>query len=160
VKRRLLSLLPLFALLAGCASQPPAGPKSVAETIAQDPQLSTLNGLVQQAGLVDTLKAAGPYTLFAPTNEAFKAVPAKTLDDLGRDPAVLKNVLSFHVLPAKLTAAEVKPGNVKTAQGANIALARAGDFLTVEDAMVQQADITASNGVIHKVDRVLMPPRR
>ena len=160
MKRRLLSLLPLFALLAGCASQPPAGPKSVAETIAQDPQLSTLNGLVQQAGLVDTLKAAGPYTLFAPTNEAFKAVPAKTLDDLGRDPAVLKNVLSFHVLPAKLTAAEVKPGNVKTAQGANIALARAGDFLTVEDAMVQQADITASNGVIHKVDRVLMPPRR
>ena len=160
MKRRLLSLLPLFALLAGCASQPPAGPKSVAETIAQDPQLSTLNGLVQQAGLVDTLKAAGPYTLFAPTNEAFKAVPAKTLDDLGRDPAVLKNVLSFHVLPAKLTAAEAKPGSVKTAQGANIALARAGDFLTVEDAMVQQADITASNGVIHKVDRVLMPPRR
>jgi len=160
VKRRLLSLLPLFALLAGCASQPPAGPKSVAETIAQDPQLSTLNGLVQQAGLVDTLKAAGPYTLFAPTNEAFKAVPAKTLDELGRDPALLKNVLSFHVLPAKLTAAEVKPGNVKTAQGANIALARAGDFLTVEDAMVQKADITASNGVIHKVDRVLMPPRR
>ena len=160
MKRRLLSLLPLFALLAGCASQPPAGPKSVAETIAQDPQLSTLNGLVQQAGLVDTLKAAGPYTLFAPTNEAFKAVPAKTLDELGRDPALLKNVLSFHVLPAKLTAAEAKPGSVKTAQGANIALARAGDFLTVEDAMVQQADITASNGVIHKVDRVLMPPRR
>jgi uncharacterized surface protein with fasciclin (FAS1) repeats len=160
MKRRLLCLLPLFALLAGCASQPPAGPKSVAETIAQDPQLSTLNGLVQQAGLVDTLKTAGPYTLFAPTNEAFKAVPAKTLDELGRDPAVLKNVLSFHVLPAKLTAAEAKPGSVKTAQGANIALARAGDFLTVEDAMVQQADITASNGVIHKVDRVLMPPRR
>ena len=160
MKRRLLTLLPVFALLAACASTPPAGPKSVADTIAQDPQLSTLNGLVQRAGLVDMLQAAGPYTVFAPTNEAFKAVPAKTLDELGRDPAMLKNVLNFHVLPARLTSAEVKPGNVKTAQGANIALARAGDFVTVEDAMVQKADIGASNGVIHKVDRVLMPPRR
>lgn len=160
MNRRLLAIVPAALLLAACASQPGSSPASVADTIARDPQLSTLNGLVQQAGLVDTLKAAGPYTVFAPTNDAFKAVPAKTLESLGKDPAQLKAVLTYHVVPAKVTAAEVKPGNMKSAQGANLALARAGQFVTVEDAMVEKADILATNGVVHKVDRVLMPPRR
>jgi uncharacterized surface protein with fasciclin (FAS1) repeats len=106
------------------------------------------------------LKAAGPYTLFAPTNEAFQAIPAKTLDELGRDPAQLKAVLSYHVLPARMTSAQVTNTNAKTAQGGNVALAKAGEFVTVEDAMVQTADIAATNGVVHKVDRVLMPPKR
>lgn len=159
MNRRLLALAPVFALLAACATTSVQAPASVADTIAHDPQLSTLNALVQKAGLADTLKAAGPITVFAPTNEAFQAVPAKTMDELGKDPAKLKNVLNYHVLPAKLTAAQVKNGNVKTAQGANVALSRAGDFVTVEEAMVQKADILASNGVVHKVDRVLMPPR-
>lgn len=160
MQRRLATLLPLAALLAACASQPVQSPATVADTIARDPQLSTLNALVLRAGLADTLKAAGPYTVFAPTNDAFQAVPAKTMDELAKDPARLKDVLNYHVLPAKLTAAQVKPGNVKTAQGANVALARAGDFVTVEEAMVEKADIAATNGVVHKVDRVLMPPRR
>ena len=160
MNRRILALFPLAALLAACATVAPRQPVSVAETIAHDPELSTLNTLVQRAGLADTLKAAGPYTVFAPTDAAFQAVPAKTLEDLGRDPAKLKDVLNYHVLPARVTATEVKTGNAKTAQGANLALARAGDFVTVEDAMVQKADIAASNGVLHKVDRVLMPPRR
>jgi uncharacterized surface protein with fasciclin (FAS1) repeats len=157
--KRLLLTLPLAALVAACATSQPT-PVSVADTIARDPQLSTLNGLVQKAGLADTLKAAGPYTVFAPTNDAFAAVPAKTLADLGNDPAQLKAVLSYHVLPTKLMAADVKPSNAKTAQGANLALAKAGEFVTVEDAMVQKADIVATNGVVHTVDRVLMPPRR
>lgn len=156
--RRLFLAAPVLAL-AACASQPTQSPASVADTIARDPQLSTLNGLVAKAGLADSLKGAGPYTVFAPTNDAFKAVPAKTMEDLAKDPARLKAVLNYHVLPAKVTAAEVKPGNAKTAQGANVALARAGQFVTVEDAMVQSADIAATNGVVHKVDRVLMPPR-
>jgi uncharacterized surface protein with fasciclin (FAS1) repeats len=160
MKRRLLAVLPAVALLAACASVPTHAPVSVAETIATDPQLSTLNTLVQRAGLAESLKGAGPYTVFAPTNEAFKAVPAKTMDELGRDPARLKEVLNYHVLPTKVTKAEVKAGNAKTAQGANVALARAGDFVTVEEAMVQTADLVATNGVVHKVDRVLMPPRR
>jgi uncharacterized surface protein with fasciclin (FAS1) repeats len=159
VTPRLLLLAPALALLAACASQPTQAPASVAETIARDPQLSTLNGLVARAGLADSLKGPGPYTVFAPTNAAFQAVPAKTMDDLATDPARLKAVLNYHVLPAKVTAADVKPGNAKTAQGANVALARAGQFVTVEDAMVQSADIAATNGVVHKVDRVLMPPR-
>jgi uncharacterized surface protein with fasciclin (FAS1) repeats len=160
MNRRLLALLPAVALLAACASTPTQTAVSVADTIANDPQLSTLNTLVQRAGLTETLKGAGPYTVFAPTNQAFSAVPAKTMDELGRDPARLKEVLHYHLLPAKLTAAEVKTGNAKTAQGANVALSRAGDFVTVEEAMVQTADLAATNGVVHKVDRVLMPPRR
>lgn len=160
MKRRILALLPAAALLAACATQPAGAPASVAETIARDPQLSTLNGLVAKAGLADTLKAAGPYTVFAPTNAAFQAVPAKTLDELAGNPARLKEVLSYHMVPAKVTSAQVKPGNLKSAQGANLALARAGDFVTVEEALVEKADIAATNGIVHKVDRVLMPPRR
>lgn len=156
--RRLALIACSAALAAGCATT--RAPMSVADTIARDPQLSTLNGLVQKAGLVDTLKAAGPYTIFAPTNEAFKAVPAKTMDELAKDPARLKDVLSYHVLPGKMLAADVKNASAKTAQGTNVALAKAGAFVTVEDAMVQSADIVATNGVVHRVDRVLMPPVR
>ncbi|MBC5766624.1 fasciclin domain-containing protein [Ramlibacter albus] len=157
---RLLLLAPVLALVAACATQPAATPVNVAETIAHDPSLSTLSTLIAKAGLKDTLAAAGPYTVFAPTNDAFKAVPAKTMDELAADPARLKDVLSYHVLPAKVTAHEVKVGNAKTAQGATVLLGKAGDFVTVEEAMVQAADIAATNGVVHKVDRVLMPPRK
>src|SRR5689334_6398067 len=87
MNRRLFALFPVVALMAACASQPVTAPVSVADTIARDPQLSTLDGLVRGSGLADTLKAGGPYTLFAPTNEAFKAVPAKTMDELVRNPA-------------------------------------------------------------------------
>jgi uncharacterized surface protein with fasciclin (FAS1) repeats len=149
----------LFTLVPAGASQSASSPASVADTIARDPQLSTLNGLVQQAGLADTLKGAGPYTVFAPTNDAFKAVPAKTMDELSHDPAMLKSVLSYHVLPAKLMAADVTNSKARTAQGANVELSKAGQFVTVEDAMVQTADIGATNGVVHTVDRVLMPPK-
>jgi uncharacterized surface protein with fasciclin (FAS1) repeats len=157
---RVLTLVPLLALLAACASQPAQAPASVADTIARDPELSTLNVLVVRAGLSDTLKAAGPYTVFAPTNEAFAAVPAKTMQELSADPARLKRVLSHHVLPARVTAASVHNGNAKTAEGGTVALSRAGAYVTVEEAMVQTADIAATNGVVHKVDRVLMPSAR
>lgn len=159
IHRRILLLAPAVALVAACATQPAATPVSVADTIAADPQLSTLNTLVAKAGLTESLKAAGPLTVFAPTNDAFQAVPARTMDELAQNPARLKAVLAYHVVPARLVAADVKNGEVKTAQGASVALARAGDFVTVEEAMVQQADIIATNGVIHTVDRVLMPPK-
>jgi uncharacterized surface protein with fasciclin (FAS1) repeats len=159
IHRRILLLAPAIALVAACATQTAGTPVSVADTIARDPELSTLNTLVAQAGLGETFKAPGPITVFAPTNEAFEAVPAKTMDELAHDPAKLKAVLNYHVLPARLTAADVKNGNVKTAQGANVALAKAGEYVTVEEAMVQHADIVATNGVVHTVDRVLMPPK-
>ena len=148
----------LALLLSACATAP--APATLADTLALNPQLSTFNRLLEQAELKSSLQATGPMTVFAPNDEAFKAVPAKTLEALAKDKEQLKAVLSFHILPSKLTAAEVKNGNVKTLQGAELALGRAGDFVTVEDGMVQQADITASNGVAHIVDRVLMPPKK
>ncbi len=156
--RRLILAASLVTLLAGCATT--QAPVPVADALARDPQLSTLAGLVQKAGLTDTLRAAGPYTVFAPTNEAFKAIPQKTLDELAANPARLKAVLTYHVLPARVASADVKVGNAKTVEGANLALGKAGTFVTVEDAMVQTADIAATNGVIHTIDRVLMPPVR
>ncbi len=152
----LASTLAVLSVISACATR--AAPVSVAETVAANPQLSTLNSLVVKAGLSDTLKAVGPYTVFAPSNDAFAKVPAKTMDELAKDPAKLKAVLTYHVIPAKVMAADVKNGNTKTANGANLALSKSGDFVTVEDAMVQTADIAASNGVVHIVDAVLMPP--
>ena len=158
LNRRLLLITACVASLAGCASL--SGPKTVADTIAQNPNLSTLNTLVGQAGLTDALKAPGPITLFAPTNEAFKAVPAKTMNELAKDPQRLKAVLSFHLLPAKLTAAEVKNSSVKTVGGDSVALGKAGNVVTIEDAATVTPDIIASNGVVHVIDRVLMPPKK
>ena len=151
------ALIPLF-LATACATTP--APKTVADTAASTPELSTLNQLIKTAGLSETLGGAGPFTVFAPTNDAFKAVPKATMDALGKDPAQLKAVLSYHVVPGKLMAAEVKNGSAKTVQGASVALAKAGTFVTVEEAMVTTADVPASNGVIHMVDRVLIPPKK
>jgi uncharacterized surface protein with fasciclin (FAS1) repeats len=146
------------AALAGCATSP--APATIADTAARTPQLSTLTKLINDAGLADTLRGPGPFTVFAPTDDAFKAVPAKTLEDLAKDKELLKSVLTFHVLPGNVPAAEVKNGAAKTVQGANVALSRSGTFVTVEEAVVTQADVKASNGVVHVIDRVLIPPRR
>lgn len=156
--RRFLFAAAFVATLAGCATQ--SKPVSVADTIATKPELSTLNNLVVKVGLTDTLKGTGPFTVFAPTNAAFAKVPAKTMEDLGNDPAKLKAVLTYHVVPGKVMAADVKNGNAKTVNGANLALSKAGDFVTVEDGMVQTADLSATNGVVHIVDSVLIPPTR
>ena len=143
-------------LLSACASV--SGPQPVAATIASNPELSTLSGLISKAGLTAKLNGEGSFTVFAPNNEAFKAVPAKTMDEMAANPARLTQVLTYHVLASKAMSKDVKDGSVKTLQGGNIALAKAGDFVTVEDAVVQTADINATNGVVHIVDRVLLPP--
>ena len=158
--RRALLLTSAFSVLSfmGCASMPT--PTTIAATAAKAPELSTLSKLIQDAGLTETLSGTGPFTVFAPSDAAFKALPAKTLSDLAANPERLKAVLTYHVVAGRVPAAEVKNGNVKTVQGANIALAKAGTFVTVEDALVTQADIAATNGVIHVIDKVLIPPAR
>jgi len=158
--KRLTPLIALAtgALLAACATTP--APAPLADTLARDPQLSTFNRLVAQAGLAGELRAAGPLTVFAPSDEAFKAVPAKTMEALAADPAQLKAVLSHHIIDGRVAAADVKPGSARTRQGANLSLAKAGGFVTVDEAVVQQADVVATNGVAHVVDRVLMPPKK
>ena len=155
-RSRLLAGACVALFLAACATAPQT--TTIAETTAQRPELSTLNKLVNDAGLADTLEGPGPYTVFAPTDEAFKAVPAKTMTALANDKALLKSVLSYHVIPNKVASTEVKNGPAKTVQGANVALSKSGTFVTVEDAVVTQADVPATNGVVHIIDRVLMPP--
>jgi uncharacterized surface protein with fasciclin (FAS1) repeats len=156
--RRLAVSVLSAIIVAGCAT-PPA-PTTIADTTARTPQLSTLNRLINEAGLADTLRGNGPFTVFAPNNEAFKAVPPKNLAEMGGDKELLKAVLNYHVVPAKVTAADVKNGTAKTVNGANLALAKAGETVTVEDAVVTLPDVAASNGVLHVIDRVLLPPRR
>lgn len=157
--RRVLVLAAAALALSGCATV--TKPVSVADTLAATPELSTLSGLVTKAGLTSTLNSAGPFTVFAPTNAAFAKVPAKTMDDLGKDPARLAAVLTYHVIPGKVMAADIKTNsNVKTVNGANVAVSKAGEFVTVEDGLVQTADIAATNGVVHVIDSVLIPPAR
>jgi uncharacterized surface protein with fasciclin (FAS1) repeats len=158
IRRTSLFAITASFFLVACATTP--APAPLADTLARDPQLSTFNRLVAQAGLTDELRAAGPLTVFAPSDDAFKAVPAKTMEALAADPAQLKAVLTYHIIDGRVAAADVKLGPAKTRQGASLNLAKAGTFVTVDDAVVQQADVTATNGVAHIVDRVLMPPKK
>ena len=159
LKRTVLRLAGAAALLAlsACATTPT--PTTIADTAARTPQLSTLTRLLGEAGLADTLRGTGPFTVFAPSDEAFKAVPAATMAQLAANKEMLRGVLTFHVVPGKVMAADVKNGPAKTVQGANVALSRAGTFVTVEDAVVQVADVAATNGVVHIIDRVMIPPK-
>ena len=147
-------------LLAGaaCGFAGAAEPVTVAKTIAAEASLSTLNSLIVAADLQGALDGAGPSTVFAPSNDALKALPAAVLNDVSKDPAKLKNLLTFHVLPVAAMAKDVKNGNVKALNGDNLALSKAGEFVTVENALVIKADIAASNGVVHIIDTVLIPP--
>ncbi len=159
MKFRVLTAAALLLLaLAGCATAP--APANIVDTAARTPQLSTLSKLINDAGLADTLRGSGPFTVFAPTDDAFKTVPAKTMAELAGNKDLLKSVLSYHVLPGQMMAADAKVGERKTVQGASVAVASAGSTLTVEDAVVLQADVPATNGVVHVIDRVLMPPKK
>ncbi|WP_374592236.1 fasciclin domain-containing protein [Aquabacterium sp.] len=153
----LASVSATLALLAGCATS--SGPKNLAETIAADPQLSAASQLIANAGLDETLRGPGPFTVFVPSNEAIGSVSAAMQTRL-KDAAAAKTVLSFHVVPGTLLATDVKNSSVKSVQGASLALSRSGSFVTVEDAVVTRTDIIATNGVVHVIDRVLTPPKQ
>jgi uncharacterized surface protein with fasciclin (FAS1) repeats len=155
---RLITPFALATFIAACATTP--APAPITEAAARTPQLSTLTRLIAEADLADTLRGAGPFTVFAPSDEAFRSVPAATMQELSRNKALLKDVLTFHVLSGKVMAGDVQNGNAKTVNGANVALSRSGSFVTIEDAVVIQADLPATNGVVHVIDRVLMPPKR
>lgn len=128
----------------------------IVDTAVAAGNFSTLVTAVKAAGLVETLKGAGPFTVFAPTDEAFAKVPKATLEGLLADKAALTKVLTYHVVSGKVMAADVKAGHVKTVQGTDLAMATEGG-VTVNGAKVVAADVAASNGVIHAIDTVLMP---
>jgi uncharacterized surface protein with fasciclin (FAS1) repeats len=132
--------------------------KDIVDTAVAAGSFKTLVTAVKAAGLVDTLKSAGPFTVFAPTDEAFAKLPAGALEKLIANPAQLKAVLTYHVVSGKVMASAVKAGKVKTVQGASATIATAGG-VTIDKAKVVKTDIVCSNGVIHVIDSVIMPPK-
>jgi len=132
--------------------------KDIVETAVAAGSFKTLAAALTAADLVGTLKGAGPFTVFAPTDEAFAKLPAGTLEALLADPAKLQAVLTYHVVPGRVTAADVATlSSATTVQGAPIAIDTSMG-VRVNDAHVTQADVMASNGVIHVIDTVLLPP--
>jgi uncharacterized surface protein with fasciclin (FAS1) repeats len=128
----------------------------IVDTAVQAASFKTLATALQAAGLVDTLKGPGPFTVFAPTDEAFAKIPKAQLDALLKDKAKLTSVLTYHVVPGKVMAKDVKAGGVKTVQGSNLTVATSGGVM-VDNAKVIKTDIAADNGVIHVIDTVVMP---
>ena len=159
--KRMLFVLCVAAALAGPAAVVSAAQsqRTIVQVAASDQRFSTLVSLVKKAGLANTL-STGSYTVFAPTNKAFARVPKATLDALAKDPAQLKAVLTYHVANGRLTAAKVvRRTRITTVNGAAIRV-RVRDrrvFLN-GSTRVTKTDIAASNGVIHVIDRVLLPP--
>ncbi|MEW6099875.1 MAG: fasciclin domain-containing protein [Pseudomonadota bacterium] len=151
---KLKSWFAAAALGAGLVSG--AWAKDIVDTAVAAGSFKTLVSAVQAAGLVDTLKGRGPYTVFAPTDEAFAKVPKEQLDALLKDKDRLRAVLTYHVVPGKVMAQDVKPGKVKTVQGQELTLTTEGG-VKVDAARVVQADVMADNGVIHAIDTVVMP---
>ena len=133
--------------------------KDIVDTAAGAEQFKTLVTAVKAAELVETLKGDGPFTVFAPTDEAFAKVPKEKLDALLKDKQALAAVLKYHVVPGKVLAADVvKLDSAKTAQGQAVKIATRDGKVTVNGATVTKTDIVCKNGVIHVIDAVLLPP--
>ena len=131
----------------------------IVDTAVAAGQFTTLARAVQAAGLVDTLKGPGPFTVFAPTDAAFAKLPAGTLDQLLANPAQLRAVLTYHVIPGRVMASQVTNGlSANSVQGAPLTFQVSSSVRVNNSATVTQADVMASNGVIHVIDTVLMPP--
>ena len=129
----------------------------IVDTAKSAGSFNTLVSAVQVAGLVDTLKGPGPFTVFAPTDEAFAKIPKEKLDALLKDKAALTKVLTYHVVPGKVMAADVKAGAVKTVEGSPLSISMNGGKVGVNNANVVKTDVLADNGVIHVIDKVVMP---
>ena len=142
-----------FALFSFSAT---AADKDIVDTAVAAGSFKTLVTAVQKAGLVETLKGKGPFTVFAPTDEAFAKIPKDQLDALLMDKAKLTAVLTYHVVPALVLAKDVKAGEAPTVQGGKLTITTDGG-VKVDNAKVVTTDVMASNGVIHVIDTVLMP---
>lgn len=148
------------AAAAGDAAKTAMGGSDIVDTAVANGSFGTLAALLTEAGLVETLKGDGPFTVFAPTDAAFLKVDAKALEDLKADKAKLGDVLKAHVVAGKVMAADVvKLTEVETLQGSKFPVKVDGDKVMIGDATVSQADVAAKNGVIHVIDTVLMPAK-
>lgn len=163
---RIFTATGLLALFMGSALSPlsPAraadkAEKDIVDTAVGAEQFNTLVTAVKKADLVDTLKGEGPFTVFAPTDEAFAKIPKKDLDNLLANKEALTSVLTYHVAPGKVMAADAaKVDSAKTVQGQPLKISVKNGKATVNGANIIKTDIVCSNGVIHVIDAVLLPP--
>ena len=146
----------LFALSLLSVAALSAQAKDIVDTAVGAGSFKTLAAALTAAGRIDTLKGPGPFTVFAPTDEAFAKIPKAQLDALLADKAKLTAVLTYHVVSGKVMAKDVKAGKVKTVQGSDLTVATAGGVM-VDGAKVTATDIVADNGVIHIIDSVVIP---
>ena len=130
--------------------------KDIVDTAVSAGTFKTLVAAVKAAGLVDTLKSPGPFTVFAPNDAAFAKLPAGTVEALLKDPKKLASILTYHVVPGKVMAADVKAGEVKTANGGMLTISTSNGVM-VNNAKVIATDVAADNGVIHVIDTVVLP---
>jgi uncharacterized surface protein with fasciclin (FAS1) repeats len=147
----------IAAVAAAMLISTPVFAKDIVDTAVAAGQFNTLATALKAAGLVDTLKGPGPFTVFAPTDAAFAKIPKADLDALLKDKAKLTAVLTYHVVPGKVMAKDVKAGAVKTVQGGSFMVKTDGGKVMVDNAAVTKTDIAADNGVIHVIDSVIMP---
>ncbi len=131
----------------------------IVDTAIATGNFKTLVTALKAADLVDTLKGKGPFTVFAPTDEAFAKIPKAKLDALLKDKKELKKILTYHVVSGKVMAADVKPGMVKTVEGNSLSVTSMNGVVKVDNATVTKTDIVADNGVIHVIDTVIMPKK-
>ena len=163
VVRRLVSLAAaalLLVLSTAAYANPKPGSQDIVDTAVAAGSFKTLVAALKAAGLVDTLKGKGPFTVFAPTDDAFAKLPAGTVDELLKpeNKQKLIAILTYHVVAGKVTAAQaMKLNSAKTVNGQSLNIATNGGMVMINDATVTKADILCSNGVIHVIDTVLMP---
>ncbi len=151
----------LLAALAAAAISSSAKAADIVDTAVSAGSFTTLVAAVQAAGLAETLKGEGPFTVFAPTDDAFAKLPAGTVDNLLKpeNREQLQQILTYHVVPGKVMSSDLqgKSTTAATVEGSEVEIDASGSAVMVEGATVTQADIAASNGVIHVIDTVIMP---
>ena len=158
--RKLLVSIVVVGTVVAFAFPAGAQPKDIVDTAVAAGSFKTLAKLLTDADLIDVMKRPGPYTVFAPTDEAFAKVPKDVLDGLAKDKAKLQEVLKYHVLTSKWTTDEIKlVKQTGTAQGKAVTFGTAGGVLTVNGAKVVKPNIDCTNGMVHVIDAVLLPPQ-
>jgi uncharacterized surface protein with fasciclin (FAS1) repeats len=148
-----------FVMFAAAPLRAVASDKDIVETAVAAGNFKTLATALTEAGLIETLKGKGPFTVFAPTDEAFAKIPKADLDNLLKNKEALKNVLLYHVVSGKVMSADVvKLQSATTVQGSDVTITVKDKSVMLNTAKVIKVDIGTSNGVIHVIDTVLMPP--
>jgi uncharacterized surface protein with fasciclin (FAS1) repeats len=159
-----MSFVPLFrslvagaALIAASSAAFAAQQADIIDTAKSAGSFNTLVTAIEAAGLTETLKGKGPFTVFAPSDEAFAKLPAGTVDALLKDKEKLAKILTYHVVAGQVMAKDVKPGKVTTVEGSKLNITKGSAGVKVDKANVVATDVVATNGVIHVIDAVVMP---